>query len=480
MRFLQFLVVLVLARLLPPSVFGLVATAMIFAELSSFLITEGFSSGIVQQQVITSAHVRVSFTLATVQGFALGLFLWLGAPWLAVFFEIPQLESVARFLALRPVLVGLGATSQAILARKLEFRYLAQVNLQSFLISYALVGISLALMGYGAWALAWAEVIQRAYVSTAVYWKVRHSLRPSLALGETPGLFSFGLAGVFAQLGRYAAHNADSLIVARFLGVEALGFYRRAYGLVEAPVSLFSGILSNVLFPAFSSVQTEPERLRRAYRGAAALIALACAPPLVWIAVVAPELVRGLFGSNWEPAVPALQVLVLAGIARSVDGVGNALVRAIGVTVGRVVRDLLYALGVVCGSLAGLQWGLAGVAAGVAAATSIPYLLTARMTRQLIGVTWKEFFGSQVAAWGVAGLVGGVAGAATSWARALGISDLGTLVLVALPSAAAVVLVWFAVPRRYLGSSASWAIGQLEDRWRNRSAWLAVNSKIPS
>ena len=103
MRLLQFFVVLVLARLLPPSVFGLVATAMIFAELASFLITEGFSSGIVQQQVISSAHVRVSFTLATVQGLALGFFLWLCAPWLAVFFEVPQLESLARFLALRPV-----------------------------------------------------------------------------------------------------------------------------------------------------------------------------------------------------------------------------------------------------------------------------------------------------------------------------------------------------------------------------------------
>ena len=419
----------------------------------------------------------MSFTLATVQGLALGLFLWLCAPWLAVFFEIPQLESLVQFLALRPVLAGLGTTSQAILSRNLEFRYLALVNLQSFLISYALVGVSLALMGYGAWALAWAQVIQQVYFLTAVYRKVRHSLRPSLALVEMPGLFSFGLAGVFAQLGRYAGRNGDSLIITRFLGAEALGFYRRADGLVQAPVTLFSGILSNVLFPAFSSVQTEPERLRSAYRGAVASVSLVCTPPLVWIAVVAPELVRGLFGSNWEPAVPALRVLVFAGIARSVDEVGNALVRAIGITVGRVVRDLFYALGVVCGSLAGLPWGLAGVAAGVAVANAIPYLLTVRMTRQLIGITWKEFFGSQVAAWGIAGLVGAVALAATSWARTLGFSDLGTLVVVALPSAATVLLVWFAVPRRYLGCSASWAISQLEDRWRNRAAWLAINSK---
>ena len=458
-------VVVVLARLLPPSAFGVVAAASIVVSLTTELTRSGFSTGIIQRKDLTETHIRVAFTLAALQGACSTLVLWWLAPWIAGFFDMAEVEPILRLLALEPGLAGLSLVSSAILTRRLEFRDLVQIEVQSFLLGYAGVGVSLALLGYGAWALAWAAVAQTAVSSAAVYLKTRHPIRPSLAIGQAKGIFSFGVASIFARLGEYGAAQGDGLVVARFFGSEALGYYRRAFGIMTMPIGQFSGVMRPILFPVFSSIQDDAARLRQAYRGSVSLVAMGCFPALALIGIVAPELVRGVFGQAWEPAVPVLQVVILAGMARSVHTIGTSVARAKGATGSRVIRNFLHAIGVAVASFEASRWGIQGVGIGVTVASLIPYFLTAQLVCRLIGLTWGEFFRSQFPGWGLAGLVAIVGFPLASWLRVLAWADFAILITVTLVSGLTLAVVFLTLPRRAWGSDAQRAISLIENRW---------------
>ena len=449
----RLLVVIVLARLLPPSDFGLVATALIFGDLATSLIRTGFSSGVIQEPYLETIHVRVAFTLAFGQGLFFGSLLWLLAPLMASFFEMPELLPVFRLLAIRPVIAAVGAISESILARRLDFRALTAVEIQSFLISHGLIGVSLALAGHRMWALAWAAVLQGVLRATLAYVRTKHSLRPSFAIARAGRIFSFGLAGLAARVASYGATSGDTLIVARFLGADATGFYRRAHHLVRAPTEPVSGVLRNVLFPAFSSIQSEPKRLTRAYCRSISLASMAGFPSLAFIAILAPELIRGLFGAAWTPTAPALQALAFGGVLRSIHWLGNSgLARAKGATSSRVVRDICHSSAVIAAALFGQQWGITGVALGVSAVALVPYLLTARIVHQLVGLGWRDFFRAQGHGLVLAALVALVAYSSAELLRSLPLKDLPILLVAGL-----------AGPQRLYVSMAR----RLADLWRS-------------
>ena len=126
---LRFLVVVALARLLPPEDFGVAGTAPFFAALATVLIADGFSSGIIQQKELTETHVAVGFTLTLLQGTFFCALFFVMAPWLARSFAMPDLAAIVRLLALRPLFAGVGGTAEALVSRRLDFRLLVRIEI---------------------------------------------------------------------------------------------------------------------------------------------------------------------------------------------------------------------------------------------------------------------------------------------------------------------------------------------------------------
>ena len=124
-------------------------------------------------------------------------------------------------------------------------------------VGYALISVSLALLGYGVWALAWASVIQFSLRSALLLWLSPHPKRPSLASQEARQLLTFGFGSSLSTLANYAAINGDYFVVGRWLGATALGLYSRAYQLMTLPMMQFTSVIASVLFPVYSMIRTK-------------------------------------------------------------------------------------------------------------------------------------------------------------------------------------------------------------------------------
>jgi PST family polysaccharide transporter len=306
---LQMGVQVTLARLLPVEAFGVLAIASLLINFGFCMAEIGTGPALIQRAEITAKHVRVAWSLSVMCGALVSLGIWMGAPVIAALFRADAAAPVLRLIGLVFVIGSAGTTAESLLQRRMDYRRLLCVELLSYGCGYAVLGITLAALNYGVWALAWGTVAQSTLKTSLLLLLSPHSLRPCLARAEAGQLLNFGVGMTLGRLASFSAQNADYFVVARWLGTTALGFYSRAYQLMCLPIYQFSSILNYVLFPAYSSIQTEPDRLRRGYLGSVCLASLVVFPALTTMAIVAPELMITMFGPQWAPAAPALRIL---------------------------------------------------------------------------------------------------------------------------------------------------------------------------
>ena len=321
-RLLVFVSTLVLARLLVPADFGVVAaglTVMAFLEVALDL---GMSAAIVYQQENGHSHgVTVAFTLNLAACTVLAGLNLLLAPVLAEFFREPDSVAIFRALSIFILLRGFGAVQNALLQRDLRFREKAIAELTRAL-TRGVVGVVLAFAGFGAWALVWALILGEG-AGTAVAW-ARTRFRPRLQFDwRTAGpLLRYGLPVAALQLLSQLGTNSDYLVVGHRLGPIALGIYVIAFRLPELLLSNVYWIFSSVAFPVFSLARSQDTSLfRGAMLRALRLITLFGFPVSVGLALVSRDLVPVLFGAQWDAAAAPM---ALSSLAMGLNCVGYA------------------------------------------------------------------------------------------------------------------------------------------------------------
>jgi PST family polysaccharide transporter len=447
---LQIAVQVTLARLLPVAAFGLLAVASLVVNLGSRVAEMGTAPALVQRSVITPVHIRVAFTLSVAGGAFVTLAIWACAPLTAAFFNAREVTPVLRLIATIFAIGSFGTTAEALMLRRMDYRGLLKVELVSYGIGYAAVGITLALLRYGVWALAWGTVVQAVIKAAMLFAVSPHPTAPSLARAEIRHLLNFGIGLTLGRLAGFAAQNADYMVVARWLGTTALGLYSRAYQIMCMPIYQFSSILSTVLFSAYSTIQHDHDQLRRGYLSSLCLSALVVFPTLTAIAIMTPELMTGVFGRQWAPAAPPLRILCAAGALYSVCHVADSLVRARGAVYMKFLFNSAYALAVLAGASIGTRWGISGVAAGVLVATTLLYFLMARLTLQLTNTAWRPFLLAQLPGTLTSAAVLAVGVPVASSLRHGGLDPLPTLFFGAAACAVAAMVVMAMMPRRWL------------------------------
>ena len=395
---LQSLVLIVLARLVAPRDFGVVAAALIVVGFSSIFSQVGVGPALVQCAMLTDRHVRIGFTISLlVSIFTMGL-VFLVAPWIASFFHIGELISVTRVISLVFVCNGISTVAEALAQRELRFRWLAGIDLGSFIISFVFIGVPLGLAGYGIWALVSAYVSQSLLRMIMLLCIQRHPKYFLIDRQIAASLFYFGSGFTIAKLANYLAIQGDNLIVGRCLGPQALGLYGQVYQLMTAPALLLGQVMDKVLFPAMAKVQSEPDRLMKAYRRGVALVALVTLPLSAVLYLLAPELITVLFGPKWSGAVDPFRILSLGMLFRTSYKLSDSVARATGAVYQRAWRQGVYAVGVLAGASLGQPWGLNGVAVGVLFAILLNFLLMAELSLRLIGMNWKDFWAAHTPA----------------------------------------------------------------------------------
>ena len=310
---LQFVISIGLARLLTPEEFGTIALLYLFVGLASAFVDSGFSSALIQRQDITHTDESTVFWFNLGMGAAMAAGLWLLAPWIAVFFGLPILVPLTYVLAINLLISSLGAIHGTLLNKKLDFKTSMKIGAIATTVSGAL-GIAMAWKGYGVWALA-LQTLAATILTTVLLWVI-HKWRPKLefSLASARKLFGFGGYLLVSGLLDVAYNRIYTLLIGKFYGVRDLGFYNRADGTKQLPVSVLTGILSRVAFPIFSAAANDKEKLHRGVRHALRGMMLVNVPMMLGLMVTAEPVVQVLFGAQWLPAVPILQVLCLAGI----------------------------------------------------------------------------------------------------------------------------------------------------------------------
>jgi O-antigen/teichoic acid export membrane protein len=452
----------VLARILSPGEFGLVSAAMLAINFSRLFSEGAIGPGVVQHPNLRTEHIEAAFTLSLGTSVLLFMVLWLGAPTVAVLLKAPTLTPVLRVLACLQPIAGLGVTADSLLRRELRFRTIANVRIASYGVGYGVVGIAAAFAGAREWALVAANGTQ-AVLTTALLLRARpHSRRLGMDWPAARELLSFGGGFVLARIGNYAAGDGDNMVVAKWLGLSALGLYDRAYQLMVAPPMLLGQVMDEILFASLARIQDDRSLVSAAYRHCIVGVAFVMLPLTVLAWTLAPEIVYVLLGPAWSGVTTPFRILALGTLFRTSYKISDSLTRALGAMYRRAWRQWAYALFVIGGAIIGQHWGLAGVAWAVLLALAVNVLLQAHLVMKLVPFTWPGFLAAHGSALLTATFLGAPAFATAHLLRAvLHLSPLGVLggtlaVFVAL--LAAVFAFW---RRRFLGEDGTWLVAQI-------------------
>jgi O-antigen/teichoic acid export membrane protein len=393
----QFATGVVLARLLPPSDFGLMALALIVLGLANGVGDLGIASAIVQRKQLTDRHLRTAFTFSVAFGLAASAILAIAAPIGTMVMNEPAITPVMRWLSLGFAIQGTAVVSDALLRRRLDFKRRFVIATFSYLVGYAGVSVALAVLGYGIWSLVWGGLSQAVLSAVANLTSAPPPVRPLLARAELGDLLTFGMGMTLGSWVNYLARNGDNVVVGRLLGAEALGLYTRAYTLMNLPFTYAAGVMSAVLFPTLSQLQEEPARLQRAYLLMTRLTATLSAPVMGTMAIAAPHLIVSVYGPRWNGMVTPLQILCAFGYFRALYHIGGIVVQSAGRVYAEVRNQVVYAVVVIVGAIAGTSFGIGGVALAVGVAIVVMFVVTARLALDATKATWRMYAREQIA-----------------------------------------------------------------------------------
>jgi len=351
----------ILARLLTPADFGIVGMVTVVVNFAQMFKDAGLSLATVQQEKISHEQISTLFWINLLISVALGLAVLVSAPLVAWFYGRPELTAVTAVLSLSFLLGGFTIQHHALLQRHMRFTALAALQIVTQTLSLG-VAIALAAAGWRYWALVGGSLSCAAVGALLTF----------AACPWVPGRMRKG-TGVRAMLKfgghisgfnfiNYFARNADNLLIGRYIGAAALGFYDRAYRILLFPITMMSGPLSSVAIPALCRLRHDRPRLHKYYLHILYLISL-FAGPIVGIAFLcSEEIVLVLLGSEWEPVAPVYRLLAIGGLLQPLYNTQAWLHLAAGRS-DRVLRWSFIGTPIILASfIMGLPWGINGIA----------------------------------------------------------------------------------------------------------------------
>ena len=360
-----FVVFTLLARLLEPKAFGLVALAGVFIAFVQVFLDRGFSVAIVQRQELEPGHLDTALWTGITIGSLMTIVSIISAETIADIFNEPELAPIIRWLSLVFVIRGFSSVQEAILRRNLNFKVLA-IRSSIAVITAGIVAIIMAFMGWGIWCLVAQQLTHRT-LQVLMLWSIS-DWRPKLNFSwpHFKSLFSFGINIVAIDFLNFLNRRGDDFLIGYFLGSVALGYYSVAYRLLVTGTQLLTGILNQVALPTFSKLQSEPKRLRKALYKVTFLASLISIPAFMGLAVLAPELITVMFGKQWIPSIPVMKILASIGVLQPLFFLNGAVMTAMGKPSWRLKINFFSTIVSLVGFAIAVRYGIVAVAAAFA------------------------------------------------------------------------------------------------------------------
>lgn len=317
MQVINFGVQIILARLLMPEVFGLVAMLTVFVSIGQTLMDGGMTSSLIRTKNPDQLDYSTVFLTNLMVSIAIYLIIFLAAPAIASFYDQEILKNLLRVYALTFVIRSLVAVHTAKLTKEMNFKTQMKLQVPSTIVG-GVVGVSMALGGFGVWSLVWLSLSQ-AIVFTIQNW-IFIRWRPSIVFNKRRFKYhlNFGYKLTLSGLLDTIYNNAYRIVIGKFFSPSAVGFFNQAETMRLFPVEQISIVMDKVTYPLFSNIKSDVQ-LKSAYRSTMQLALFVVTPIMLILILVATDFFVFVFGEKWLPSVPYFQILAIASIVRPIS-----------------------------------------------------------------------------------------------------------------------------------------------------------------
>lgn len=312
-QLINFIVTIILARLLLPEQFGLIGMIAIFIAISRSLVDGGFVSSLIRTKNVDNEDYSTVFYTNLVSSCILYALLYLSAPALSAFFNEDILLNMVRVLGLVLILNALSIVQSTKLNKELNFKAQFKLQLPSLIIS-AVVSIWMAYNSYGVWSLVAKDIVYALVATLQLWWYAKWT--PSFIFNKEKFIyhFNFGYKLSLAQIINTGFDNLYNVIIGKYFSAAQLGFYTRARSLEQLPSGFFFNAFNRVFYPLLAQVNDDNDKLKEIYSRLMKAVIFIVTPILVYLGIIAEPFIRLLMTDKWLPAVPYFQLLLISGI----------------------------------------------------------------------------------------------------------------------------------------------------------------------
>lgn len=387
-QIINFAVQIILARLLMPEMFGLVAMVVVFMSIGQALMDGGMTSSIIRTKNPDQLDYSTVFITNIIMSLGIYGVIFIAAPYIALFYKQEILTNIIRVLSLTFVIRALVAVHMAKLTKEMNFQLQMKLQIPSTILA-GIVGITMAYQGYGVWSLVWLNMIQA--ISFTVQTLVFMKWRPSLIFNfeRFKYHFNFGYKLTLASLIDVIFNDAYRIVIGKFYSPAAVGFFHQAETLRLFPVQQISTVVGKVTYPLFAKMNDD-EALKFAYKITMKLVLVLIVPLMLGLILIAEEGFRFLFGEKWLSAVPYFQILALASIVRPLSVYNLNILKVKGRSdIFLRIEILKKVIGVVL-LIVGLNFQVIGLVISLTVFSYISFIINMYFSGSLISYSIKE------------------------------------------------------------------------------------------
>lgn len=326
---IQFLLTIIIARLVSPSDYGLIAMLGIFLAIAQAFIDSGFSNALIQKQDRTNVDFYTVFYFNIIVGFAVYILLYIAAPYIAAFYDEPKLNIITKIVSVNLIISSFSVIQRAILTIELNFKKQATASLIAVMASGG-VGVYLAYIGYGVWAII-IQTLLNTTLNTIMLWIVTDWI-PKLEFSYKSfrTLFSFGSKLLLSGVLHTIYTNLYNIVIGKGFSSMDLGFYNRAYTIASFPSNNISNIIVRAVYPILCNFQNDNEKLKASFIQYLRMATYIVFPLMIMLCILAKPLVLLLLTDKWLSMVPLLQIMCFAYMWDPIMGINNYVINSKG------------------------------------------------------------------------------------------------------------------------------------------------------
>ena len=387
----SFIVSVILARLLLPSDYGAVALVMVFISIANVFVSAGFGNALVQKKDVDNLDFSSVFYINIAVSLILYIALFLAAPFIAGFYNMPVLSQVIRVLGIVVIIAAIKSVQQAYVSREMIFQRFFWSTLFGTLIS-GIVGVYMAYKGFGVWALV-AQYLTNSFIDTAILWfTIRW--RPVLKCSwkRARGLVSFGWKILLSALLETGYNELRSLLIGKIYSAGDLAFYNQGDKYPKLIVANINDSISSVLFPAISKVQENTEKVKTLTRRAIQVSSYVMWPMMVGLGVIAEPLVRIVLTEKWLPCVPYIRIFCFVYGLWPIHDSNLQALKAMGRSDLYLGLEIIKKIAGIIALLASVKYGPLAIAWSLVITSIASAFINSAPNRRLLNYSYKEQF----------------------------------------------------------------------------------------